>query len=390
MPPLEEGTPAPVESLSFIHSNLILPAGVAEVTASSDDLEQAQAKNSLQLDGGQREETSDHQKTRLSLSLSASNEPRSVILSSTSDFHQVNHTRSSGIIGDDYPSKWKHLDPDSNIDDWALYVRYCTSFVAHRLSTVNGFELPKAYGNAEAWGGRARSEGYKVNNMPIRGAVAWSAAAPENWGYGHVAWVAAVNGDLVTVEEYNYGNRHAYHSRTVHKSAFTGYIHFKELIQRQTTANPAPVTPSTHDLPAQGTYTFKQVTGVKNEPIQSSPNRAFYDIGEKVNYDRVLENDNHLWLSYINFSGSRSYVAIRSLIPPSAPSPVTTSSLPPRGSYQFTQTTPIKNQASMSSTTIAYYHSGERVNYDRVLVSEGRQWISYLSFSGVRRYIPLT
>lgn len=322
-------------------------------------------------------------------------------------FRSFGMTRSatpSGVIGDDYPAKWKHLDPDSHIDDWGMYVRYCTSFVAHRLSSTNKFELPRAYGNAEAWGGRARSEGYTVDNHPSRGSVAWSAASSENWGYGHVAWVAAVNGDMVTVEEYNYGKRNAYNSRTVHKSAFTGYIHFKDLTHGAV-ASPVPSTPtSSHGLPAQGTYTFTERSGVKNEPKQSSPNRDFYEVGEKVNYDKVLENDNHLWLSYINYSGSRSYVAVKVLtpapvpqptpapapLPKPVPTPRPTLNLPAQGTYRFTKTLPIKNQSRMASATIDFYYAGETVNYDRVLTAEGRQWLSYLSHSGLRRYVPLT
>lgn len=398
-------------------------------------------------------------------------------------------TRAAGALGDTYPAKWKNLDPDSNIDDWGMYVRYCTSFVAHRLSAVNKFELPRAYGNAEAWGNRARAEGYRVDETPTLGAVAWSAAAPDNWGYGHVAWVAAVNGDMVTVEEYNYGKRHAYNSRTVHKSSFTGYIHFKDLASKTNTpSTPAPAAPQTsHNLPAQGTYTFTQRSGVKSEPKQAAADLDFYEVGEKANYDKLVESDQKLWISYVNYKGSRSYVAIRDLAPVAttgtinvqnknnqtgdfdvlitnvnhsqgikevkvpiwsdkngqddiiwyvaqaqgnntykvsvknsqhksdtgtyhihlyyqqtdgqlkgvggtttvvekvAPAP----SLPSSGTYRFTTTQPIKNQPSLASATIDHYYAGETVNYDRTLTAEGRQWLSYISRSGVRRYIPI-
>ena len=43
-----------------------------------------------------------------------------------------------------------------------MYSRQCTSFAAFRLSGVNGFEIPAAYGNANEWGHRARREGYRV------------------------------------------------------------------------------------------------------------------------------------------------------------------------------------------------------------------------------------
>ena len=47
-----------------------------------------------------------------------------------------------------------------------MYSRQCTSFAAFRLSSVNGFEITGAYGNANEWGYRARREGYRVDNTP--------------------------------------------------------------------------------------------------------------------------------------------------------------------------------------------------------------------------------
>ena len=52
--------------------------------------------------------------------------------------------------GDDYPYYYKN--GSQNIDKWRLYSRQCTSFAAFRLSSVNGFELPAAYGHAKEWG----------------------------------------------------------------------------------------------------------------------------------------------------------------------------------------------------------------------------------------------
>lgn len=48
------------------------------------------------------------------------------------------------------------------------------------------------------------------------------------------------------------------------------------------------------------------------------------------------------------------------------------------------------NEAKMTSSEIAYYTVGEKVNYDKVLHSDGRYWISYISYSGARRYINIT
>ena len=125
--------------------------------------------------------------------------------------------------GDDYPAHYKNGSQE--IDKWRMYSRQCTSFAAFRLSNVNGFEIPAAYGNANEWGYRARREGYRVDNRPAIGSIAWSTAGT----YGHVAWVSNVIGDEIEIEEYNYGIRESYNKRVVKANTMTGFIHFKDL-----------------------------------------------------------------------------------------------------------------------------------------------------------------
>jgi uncharacterized repeat protein (TIGR02543 family) len=141
-------------------------------------------------------------------------------------------TTQAAVIGDDYPSKWRNVAADSVHDDWHMLNRECTSFVAWRLHSQNGFEVP-SIGNAKAWGGWASNNGYAVNGNPAVGSVAWTTAGT----YGHVAWVADVNGDNITIEEYNAGYKtdvnptgayYVYNRRTVNKSDFSGYIHFRD------------------------------------------------------------------------------------------------------------------------------------------------------------------
>ena len=127
---------------------------------------------------------------------------------------------------DDYPAKWRDIPIDSVFDTWRMYNRECTSFVAFRLSSRNGFEMP-FHNDAGGWGADARARGYTVDTKPAPGAVAW-------WSYGHLAWVEAVNADgSVVTEEYNWRvggvPDGAYHRRTIAASAPTGYIHFKDL-----------------------------------------------------------------------------------------------------------------------------------------------------------------
>ena len=135
------------------------------------------------------------------------------------------------VIGDDYPARYKNAGLDAVVDEWNFYNRECTSFVAWRLNSANGIRFTNQYagqarwGNAIQWGDAARRAGIPVNSTPAVGAVAWSNAGT----YGHVAWVAAVSGSTVTVEEYNYSYDGRYHLRTVPASSFAGYIHIKDL-----------------------------------------------------------------------------------------------------------------------------------------------------------------
>ncbi|MCR6483314.1 CHAP domain-containing protein [Amycolatopsis sp. OK19-0408] len=107
------------------------------------------------------------------------------------------------------------------MDSWGYYNRECASFVAWRLHARNGFEMPRAIGNAGTWGAWFAPRGYAVDSSPAVGAIAESS--------GHVAWVEAVNGDgTVTVEEYNQNFQGAYGERTVAASTFH-YIHAKDI-----------------------------------------------------------------------------------------------------------------------------------------------------------------
>lgn len=302
--------------------------------------------------------------------------------------------KTSMILGDDYPNWLKNAAPDSIIDPWRLYNRECVSFVAHRLEMTNGFKIPAAYGNAYEWGARAQREGYRVDQTPQVSSVAW-------WRSGHVAWVAEVKGNQVVIEEYNYGYNHRYNNRTVSISSVDGFIHFKDLSTSSVSSQQQNLkiqTMVTSNLPSSGTYRFTQRYPIRGEARVTSPELAFYDVGQTVNYDKVVEADGYKWISYISYHGSRRYIAVEKLQGVTSESKsetnpvlnrVTTQALPSQGSYRFTKTSGIQNSPSLSAPTIAYYNKGESVNYDSVVVKDGKQWISYISYSGARRYIAI-
>ena len=148
-------------------------------------------------------------------------------------------------------------------------------------------------------------------------------------------------------------------------------------------------------LPATGTYTFTGRASIKAEAKVSSPELAYYDKGMTVNYDKVLTADGRQWLSYVTASGARRYVDIAAAKPESKPEtkpvakPADKPSLPESGTYTFTGRASIKAEAKVSSPELAYYDKGMTVNYDKVLTADGRQWLSYVTTSGARRYVDI-
>jgi len=176
---------------------------------------------------------------------------------------------------DDYPSQWKNVAQDSVFDTWGYYNRECVSFVAWRLHDRNGFEMPHAIGNADAWGTWASNHGYTVNSTPAVGAVAW-------WSSGHVAWVESAGGGNVTVEEYNRTYTGQYSQRVIAASNPTGYIHFKDIPQ-----GPQPGDGS----PGVGNYVY--YTSAKLDSGDSLQKNR-YIVSDNGYYALIMQNDGNL------------------------------------------------------------------------------------------------
>lgn len=108
-------------------------------------------------------------------------------------------------------------------DQWGYEYRNCTSYVAWKLARAGvPASLFRNLGDASRWIGQVKGEkGVTVSRKPSPGDVAaWDVA-----GVGHVAWVVAVRGSRVIVEDYNYAGTgvYAYHFTGSRPS---GYIHF--------------------------------------------------------------------------------------------------------------------------------------------------------------------
>ena len=142
-------------------------------------------------------------------------------------------------------------------------------------------------------------------------------------------------------------------------------------------------------IPSQGNYVFQETTPVKNAASMSSPTQFNFDKGDKVFYDKVLEADGHQWISYVSYSGIRRYAPIAVTIEELKQKEIVQQNLPAQGTYHFTKQADVKNEAKLSSPTQFSFYNGDHVFYDKVLEADGHQWISYVSYSGIRRYAPI-
>ncbi|MEK0177231.1 SH3 domain-containing protein [Tetragenococcus halophilus] len=161
------------------------------------------------------------------------------------------------------------------------------------------------------------------------------------------------------------------------------------------TSNPGSTAPEPDNddyQNASGSYTFQNTTRIRNSLGTSSGYTGInYDAGQSVNYDRVYRNvDGYDWLSYISYGGQRRYVAMTNS--GSSQSNNNQNYESTSGTYRFNNTTRIRNGLGTSAPYSGRnYSAGQTVHYDRVYRNvDGYDWLSYMSYSGQRRYVAMT
>lgn len=107
-------------------------------------------------------------------------------------------------------------------DPFYLEAGQCTWYAAGRRPDLNGI----VHGNAGEWLAEARGR-VPEGTTPVVGAIAvWLPNTGGAYSAGHVAYVAAVSGGSVTVQDFNWGTPHeSYHEHTVPVSWISGYIY---------------------------------------------------------------------------------------------------------------------------------------------------------------------
>ncbi|MDU6561178.1 MAG: GBS Bsp-like repeat-containing protein, partial [Streptococcus vestibularis] len=168
-------------------------------------------------------------------------------------------------------------------------------------------------------------------------------------------------------------------------------------------SNGAQATTGALDIPATGTFYFTRNTDIKKEPKADLKPTFVFGKGDHVIYDKVLTADNHQWISYLGYDYVRYYADIATLTPAKAETPSvkptetnqakpeTTGAekLPASGTYNVTRSLNVKNEPKASAEALYTLEKGYKVNYDKVLTADNHQWISYISYSGTRRYVDI-
>jgi surface antigen len=116
--------------------------------------------------------------------------------------------------GDDYP--WPNAG--NTLSPLGYYYRQCVDFVAWRLNRDAGVtsapwkwtwsNLTPNGGDASQWKAAWEAHGWKTSATPVVGSVAWFVG-------NHVAYVNAIKGSNVVIEEYNGSASRSYAMRTI-------------------------------------------------------------------------------------------------------------------------------------------------------------------------------
>lgn len=152
------------------------------------------------------------------------------------------------------------------------------------------------------------------------------------------------------------------------------------------TPKPMPAPSQTYES-TSGVYTFTTETRIRNGVGLSGQDSGLsYSAGQSVNYDRIYKNiDGYTWLSYMSYNGTRRFVAMVSTQYTKPTQQATRVSQ--NGTYRVYQGINIRNTPTTNSTVVGSYSQGQTVQYDSYVDANGYRWLSYISYSGQRRFV---
>ena len=236
-------------------------------------------------------------------------------------------------------------------------------------------------GNSDAFLSRVQSYGYKV---ALYSSASW-------WQEGRLSrnfpmWVAAYN---------PYGSGINGATAWQFTSGFNGlhldasYDYTGLFTGNQSATKPtAPAQPAQSYTAQSGTYTVSTRTNIRNG--LNGAITGYYNPRMSFRYDRIYHNvfingAKYDVLSYINYAGTRSYVAKIGSAPVQAQSYTSQS-----GTYTVSTRTNIRN--GLNGAINGYYNPGMSFRYDRIYHNvsiNGAKYdvLSYINYSGTRSYV---
>ncbi|MBD5091667.1 MAG: C40 family peptidase [Lactobacillus sp.] len=176
-----------------------------------------------------------------------------------------------------------------------------------------------------------------------------------------------------------------------------------------------PATSSDGVMQQRGTFRVAYGLNVRQAPSTSAAIMAKYSGGQSFTYDSKVTANGYLWVSYMSYSGARRYVAIKNLsngqtfgtdsnnfsynnptpstsTPTPTPQPTTPAdgtTMQQRGTFRVAYGLNIRQAPSTSAAIMAQYSGGQSFTYDSKVVANGYLWVSYMSYSGARRYAAI-
>lgn len=118
------------------------------------------------------------------------------------------------------------------------------------------------------------------------------------------------------------------------------------------------------------------------------------NLAKKGVKDSIIVKENDLWKIQVGAYGNleNANKAVKNLNAKGFPTYITVSKggksfTSTKGTAEFLMNTNVRNQPSTKNGKIvAKYKKGQKVNYDRIYERENLKWLSYISYSGERRY----
>lgn len=172
-----------------------------------------------------------------------------------------------------------------------------------------------------------------------------------------------------------------------------------------------PPVDTTRPTPKPGKVTLNPYSGVfypdRQLPVSADTNPksgalAYYSAGMAVVYDSYTFANGYAWISYLDMSGTRRYLAVGPddgktttvwgtgfLNNNPGGTGVNSGLIAYKGVFYPNMQLPVSADTNPKSPAVAYYTPGMPIIFDSYVFTNGYAWISYIGSSGNRRYVAV-